>query len=453
MKKQFGQVCLAVACLSITGCAELTHLTRDRTLNPALGSAKVEFIDAKQRAVIAAQSPDTTTTYTYTTPPSTTPGSAGSPQRPATVTTVVEAKGGLRVCAEPSPDALSAIAASGSLGLTAKDKLSLNQSGSLAESAASIGLRTQSIQLMRDAMYRVCEGYLSGALSEGSFETLNRRFQSSMVAILAIEQLTGAVKARQVVLGGSAGVGSAEALLKATGQSTEAYAALKVATADLDTAKAKAKTLADAKTKADTELANTDPATEALQKAATDAAAAATAQDAVVKEQEKKVSDSQALYTKAEQVRAVAATTPASASGSGTFDTANSGTLDADSIAAVSSSVEAIVESTMGLQFSNELCTTVLTGAAYGRLKDTNAAVLVKCADLLGETATRLHAETRVIAAKATYLEAHPNLKPQEFAAISGSETPPADAVPLQPASPLKKQPKNKKAGGQVMIQ
>jgi len=42
----------------------------------------------------------------------------------------------------------------------------------LAEQSGSISLRTQSIQLMRDAMYRACEAYLSGGISEGEFYSL-----------------------------------------------------------------------------------------------------------------------------------------------------------------------------------------------------------------------------------------------------------------------------------------
>lgn len=43
-------------------------------------------------------------------------------------------------------------------------------------------------------MYRNCEAYALGGASSIGLGTLQRRFQSTMVAILAIEQLTGAVR-------------------------------------------------------------------------------------------------------------------------------------------------------------------------------------------------------------------------------------------------------------------
>jgi hypothetical protein len=85
------------------------------------------------------------------------------------------------VCAEPSPDALSALATTVGLSLSNADR-DYTANFALSEAGGSIGLRTQSIQLIRDSMYRLCEGYLSGALNEVAFETLHRRFQSSMVA-------------------------------------------------------------------------------------------------------------------------------------------------------------------------------------------------------------------------------------------------------------------------------
>jgi hypothetical protein len=109
-------------------------------------------------------------------------------------------------CAEPSPDALSALASSfgldASIGTAAASK-ALGLSTNNLDSTASIGLRTQTIQLLRDAMYRLCEGYASGALDDTGFTRLQRRYQHIMLSLLAIEQLTGPVIAQQVALSGS----------------------------------------------------------------------------------------------------------------------------------------------------------------------------------------------------------------------------------------------------------
>lgn len=120
--------------------------------------------------------------------------------------------GKLILCAEPSPEGLGAISEVASLDVSAKTKaqlaVALAAQVANTESGAYVGLRTQSIQLMRDSMFRLCEGYLAGAIEESSFETLHRRFQQSMVAILAIEQLTGAVAVPPATLSGTAGLGA-----------------------------------------------------------------------------------------------------------------------------------------------------------------------------------------------------------------------------------------------------
>ena len=110
-----------------------------------------------------------------------------------------------KYCAEPSPDAFRSYAKS--LGLGAK--FGENAAGSLSSAelsnAASIGLRTQSITLMRDILYRMCEAFNNGALGEVMAATLLGRSQDLVAVVLAIEQLTGTVAANQVVLTGTAG--------------------------------------------------------------------------------------------------------------------------------------------------------------------------------------------------------------------------------------------------------
>ena len=64
---------------------------------------------------------------------------------------------GQKYCAEPSPDAFAAYAASLGLGISAPTQGAASAAQALQSSAGSIGLRTQSITLMRDALYRMCE--------------------------------------------------------------------------------------------------------------------------------------------------------------------------------------------------------------------------------------------------------------------------------------------------------
>ena len=97
------------------------------------------------------------------------------------------------LCAEPSPDAIASLSSALSLNASQGQELSLGASLAIQNAIGNIGLRTQSIQLMRDALYRVCEGYFSKAINSSNFLDLHERYQDNMIAILAIEQLTGTV--------------------------------------------------------------------------------------------------------------------------------------------------------------------------------------------------------------------------------------------------------------------
>lgn len=106
----------------------------------------------------------------------------------------------VRICAESSPDAMSAMAMEFSGKGETASKVSVGVSAALQESAGFVGLRTTSIQLLRDFGYRLCEAYMSNGINGQQYDLLMRRFQKNVVALLAIEQLTGAVKAPTVVL-------------------------------------------------------------------------------------------------------------------------------------------------------------------------------------------------------------------------------------------------------------
>lgn len=102
-------------------------------------------------------------------------------------------------CAEPNPDAMSSYAAS--LGLSALDpsKSDVSLVHELQSATGNIGLRTQSVTLMRDALYRICEAYNNGGLDKKEVNKLFRRSQNLTAVVLAIEQLTGAVKPNSTI--------------------------------------------------------------------------------------------------------------------------------------------------------------------------------------------------------------------------------------------------------------
>ncbi len=116
-------------------------------------------------------------------------------------------------CSEPSPDALAAFAASLGLGASVPGTGAGSLAGGQQSSAASIGLRTQSITLMRDALFRMCEAYANGAIGPNQIATLLGRSQDLTAVILAVEQLTGAVAANQVALTGTTSASASASLL------------------------------------------------------------------------------------------------------------------------------------------------------------------------------------------------------------------------------------------------
>lgn len=111
---------------------------------------------------------------------------------------------GIRLCAEPPPDALSALSISASGELqdqmsSASPEIRLKAALAISEVAASMP-RTQTINALRESMYRTCERYLNDAISKDEFIIQAARDQRTLVAILAIEQMTQAARPPQVML-------------------------------------------------------------------------------------------------------------------------------------------------------------------------------------------------------------------------------------------------------------
>ena len=93
------------------------------------------------------------------------------------------------ICAEPSPDAMVALAQAMSLEATVAGQGGGGISGSLAEAVTMIGKRTVTIQLLRDGLYRACEAYLNGAIDDYGYALLLGQFDRLMVSMLALEGL------------------------------------------------------------------------------------------------------------------------------------------------------------------------------------------------------------------------------------------------------------------------
>lgn len=122
--------------------------------------------------------------------------------------------GGIKVCAEPSPDALSVIGTSLAGSASDKSLTALQAVAGTSESGAFVGLRTTAIQLLQYEMYRNCESEFNGDLSPPEVADLHRRDQNVMTGLLAIEQLTGAVATRPVTLSQTTAAGTGDDISK-----------------------------------------------------------------------------------------------------------------------------------------------------------------------------------------------------------------------------------------------
>ena len=158
------KILAAVAMLMLSGCGANFHsIYRPYDVNPSPGHTTSVLIDAKQRAIISTPQNDPESNRTTF------------------------------VCAEPSPDALSAISATfaGSFGSTQQDeKLQGALAFAVRETAKQLGTRNATIQLLRDGLYRQCEAYMNGLIGDTTYEQIANKYINAMVVLLAIEEVT-----------------------------------------------------------------------------------------------------------------------------------------------------------------------------------------------------------------------------------------------------------------------
>ncbi|MEE2733676.1 MAG: hypothetical protein VYA55_22830 [Pseudomonadota bacterium] len=285
------------------------------------------------------------------------------------------------VCAEPSPDAVSALAATLGVDLSINDKGQFGLSQAISEGVSSIGLRTAAIEALRDIMYRNCEAYALGGVSSMGLETLQRRFQSTMVAILAIEQLTGAVRPPATIIVSNSKAGDADAIVDLTNKTETARKSLvdakeieEKAKSEFDSATTKqsdsGKKVGDGKAEYDRIKALATQTDEEKKKVA-EYQALLKEDDANKKatEEKKKEYDTAQATTKErdQALKALDASRVAALTGGGS--SGNAGEIEkiaprtALSDAAVKDialAVTKIVETTVSLNYTSEVCTTLV---------------------------------------------------------------------------------------------
>jgi hypothetical protein len=119
------------------------------------------------------------------------------------------------VCAEPSPDAFMALVASGGADLTIGKK-EFGGRGSMAESVGALGRRTQTIQLLRDVLYRSCEAYMNGAIDKNEYRRIMAAYDELLITLVAIESLGSTNKDTLPQIGGEATIKEGEKEKEAT---------------------------------------------------------------------------------------------------------------------------------------------------------------------------------------------------------------------------------------------
>jgi hypothetical protein len=102
------------------------------------------------------------------------------------------------VCAEPSPDAISAIAFSGGLKADVNGQGG-NINGAFSQSLGELGERTPVIQLLRDSLYRACEAHMNGVIDAGQYQNILAFFDIYSTTLLGIESVTHSSRAPVVV--------------------------------------------------------------------------------------------------------------------------------------------------------------------------------------------------------------------------------------------------------------
>lgn len=113
------------------------------------------------------------------------------------------------VCTEPSPDAISALATSAAANVSATLPSGGGAQGSGAaggsfamnEAVASIAMRSQTIQLLRDGLFRACEAYMNGAIDHHQYNVVLLNIDRLMVTLLGVDAIGGMGMVQPVAIG------------------------------------------------------------------------------------------------------------------------------------------------------------------------------------------------------------------------------------------------------------
>lgn len=96
------------------------------------------------------------------------------------------------VCGEPSPDAIVAtFGAKATLEAAVPQGPSGKVGGGISQTAKSIAVRTATIQLLRDGLYRACEAVINGVIGAQQYEQILNGIGDVMIVLQALDSLGG----------------------------------------------------------------------------------------------------------------------------------------------------------------------------------------------------------------------------------------------------------------------
>jgi hypothetical protein len=114
-------------------------------------------------------------------------------------------------CAEPSPDIATAVSAALRTTIEATRGTRSIEAGAafaISRSIAELGERTATIQLLRDTLFRACEAYANGAISDVHYAMILSRYDSAVATLMSAEVAGRPSGPGRAQIGGSASAGA-----------------------------------------------------------------------------------------------------------------------------------------------------------------------------------------------------------------------------------------------------
>jgi len=86
-------------------------------------------------------------------------------------------------------------------GGTEQSSFSGSVAGASSEAAASIAMRSKTIQLLRDGLFRACEAYMNGGIDQHQYNVVLLNIHKLMITLLGVDAIGGMATTPAVALG------------------------------------------------------------------------------------------------------------------------------------------------------------------------------------------------------------------------------------------------------------